>query len=182
MYISLLSLNLDSPLQIFPRHCDGSCIPDVEAGVRPVVNPFNFIVMDAQKALIVEYTRLFNEGKLDALTKLFTEDALVHGVLGWGSVQEVLPIWEALVDGLGIQLHIEDLLSENQQVVARMTETGISRAPFLGHPATGHTFSLLAMEWFQIQDGKIHRRWGARDASSQARQLGWDQPAQPVKQ
>jgi predicted ester cyclase len=28
------------------------------------------------------------------------------------------------------------------------------------------------MEWFEIEQGKIKRRWGARDAASQARQLG----------
>jgi hypothetical protein len=28
------------------------------------------------------------------------------------------------------------------------------------------------MEWFVIRDGRIQRRWGARDAASQMRQLG----------
>jgi hypothetical protein len=28
------------------------------------------------------------------------------------------------------------------------------------------------MEWFVLRDGRIHRRWGARDAASQARQIG----------
>jgi hypothetical protein len=28
------------------------------------------------------------------------------------------------------------------------------------------------MEWFEIEQGQIKRRWGARDAASQARQLG----------
>ncbi|MCI0693122.1 hypothetical protein L0337_14085 [candidate division KSB1 bacterium] len=33
------------------------------------------------------------------------------------------------------------------------------------------------MEWFEVKDGKIRRRWGTRDAASQAKQLGWDMPA-----
>jgi predicted ester cyclase len=28
------------------------------------------------------------------------------------------------------------------------------------------------MEWFEIEGGKIKRRWSARDAAAQARQLG----------
>jgi predicted ester cyclase len=28
------------------------------------------------------------------------------------------------------------------------------------------------MEWFEIENGRIRRRWGARDGASQARQLG----------
>ena len=31
---------------------------------------------------------------------------------------------------------------------------------------------VVAMEWFTIENGRIQRRWGARDAASQARQLG----------
>jgi len=31
---------------------------------------------------------------------------------------------------------------------------------------------LVAIEWFEVRDGKIRRRWGARDSASQARQLG----------
>jgi hypothetical protein len=28
------------------------------------------------------------------------------------------------------------------------------------------------MEWFEVRDGQIVRRWGARDHASQARQIG----------
>ncbi len=31
---------------------------------------------------------------------------------------------------------------------------------------------LVAMEWFEIEAGRIRRRWGARHGASQARQLG----------
>ena len=30
----------------------------------------------------------------------------------------------------------------------------------------------VAMEWFLVRDGKIQRRWAARDALAQARQVG----------
>ena len=34
------------------------------------------------------------------------------------------------------------------------------------------------MEWFEIREGRIARRWGARDGASQARQLGFPQEPQ----
>jgi hypothetical protein len=40
-------------------------------------------------------------------------------------------------------------------------------------PATGKSYEMVAMEWFEIKDGLIHRRWGARDSASQSKQLGW---------
>jgi Tfp pilus assembly pilus retraction ATPase PilT len=36
----------------------------------------------------------------------------------------------------------------------------------------GKSYELVAMEWFEIEGDRIKRRWGARDAASQARQLG----------
>jgi hypothetical protein len=33
---------------------------------------------------------------------VFADDALVYGVLGWGKVDDVLPIWEQLVNGLAM--------------------------------------------------------------------------------
>jgi predicted ester cyclase len=52
------------------------------------------------------------------------------------------------------------------------TERGTFRAPAFGKEPTGKSYELVAMEWFVIRDGKIQRRWGARDSASQARQLG----------
>ena len=44
--------------------------------------------------------------------------------------------------------------------------------PFRGSGPTGKSYELIAMEWFQLRDGKIYRRRGARDTASQARQMG----------
>ncbi len=46
------------------------------------------------------------------------------------------------------------------------------RAPAFGHAPTGRSHELVAMEWIEIEGGKIRRRWGARDALSQARRPG----------
>jgi predicted ester cyclase len=71
-----------------------------------------------------------------------------------------------------MQLRIEDLVAEGRLVCARFTETGTFVAPAFGHEPTGRSYELVAMELFEIVDGRIQRRWGARDSASQARQLG----------
>lgn len=43
---------------------------------------------------------------------------------------------------------------------------------FVEVPVTGKSFEVVAMEWFEIKDGKIDRRWGARDNAAQFRQMG----------
>ena len=57
-------------------------------------------------------------------------------------------------------------------MAARYVERGKFIASFRGKEPTGESYELVAMEWFEMRDGRIHRRWGARDAASQARQLG----------
>lgn len=137
----------------------------------------NDVSMEAVKAVVRHYVECFNAGDLEGLRRLFAEDAMVQGVLGWGPVQEVTPIWRQLMDGLGMQLEIEDMVAEGNRVAVRYRETGVARAPFFDKPATGRRYELVAMEWFLVRDGRIQRRWGARDAAAQARQLGWDEPA-----
>jgi len=88
----------------------------------------------------------------------------------------VEPIWRQLIDGYGMQLRIEDIVAEGDLVAVRYTETGTFRAPAFGNDPTGKSYELVAMELFEVRDGKIRKRWGARDAASQARQLGVSAP------
>ncbi len=127
---------------------------------------------DANKALVSRYVAAFNAGDLDALCALFAPDALVWGVLGWGGMDKVRPIWKTLIESLGMQLHVEGIVAEGNVVAVRYTERGRSIGPFLGQAPTGKTYEVAAMEWFEVKDGLIHRRWGARDSASIARQLG----------
>src|SRR5262245_23295422 len=127
---------------------------------------------EQNKAIVRAYVEAFNRGDLPALRELFTPDALVYGVLGWGGLPEVEPIWRDLHEGFGVQLGVDQMIAEGDMVAVRYTERGTFVAPFRGNQPTGKSFELVAMEWFILKDGKIHRRWGARDAASQARQLG----------
>ncbi|MFC4721007.1 ester cyclase [Geojedonia litorea] len=148
---------------------------------KPNINDQNLTqypnIMNANKNVVKQYVEHFNTGNLEGLRSVFSKDALVYGVLGWGKVDEVMPIWKALVEGLAIELTIEDMVAEGDIVAVRYTERGTSKAPFFDKPATGKSYELVAMEWFKIKDGKIERRWGARDATTQSKQLGWDIPA-----
>ena len=129
--------------------------------------------MEANKAAVQRYVERFNAGDLEGLRELFSDDALIYGVLGWGKMDDVMPIWQQLVSGLAMQLEIVDMIAEDDRVAVRYLERGTSRGPFFDKPATGKSYELVAMEWFEMKEGRIHRRWGARDAASQARQLGW---------
>ena len=126
---------------------------------------------EQNKAVVLAYVEAFNRGDLATLCTLFTPDALVYGVLGWGGIDEVVPIWDLLHRAFGIQLGVEQIIAEGDLVAVRYTERGTFAGEFRGHQPTGKSYELVAMEWFIVKDGKIHRRWGARDAASQAREI-----------
>lgn len=101
-----------------------------------------------------------------------TRWCLVYGVLGWGGMDQVVPTWRELHQTFGMELTAEQMIAEDDTVAVRYTERGTFRGAFRGQQPTGKSFELVAMEWFIVRDGKIHRRWGARDSASQARQIG----------
>ena len=127
---------------------------------------------EANKRIVLDYVDAFNRGDLEALGSLFAPDALVYGVLGWGGLKQVVPIWQEIKAAFAIQLQVESMIAKDDIVAVRYTERGTSVGSFRGGPVTGKSFEVVAMEWFNIKDGKIHRRWGARDNAAQLRQMG----------
>ena len=128
------------------------------------------------KAVVRRYVEAFNRGDLDGLKALLAEDAEIQGVMGKGLFEKIEPIWRQLIEGYGIQFKVEGLIAEGNVVAARYVETGTFLKSAFGNQPTGRSYELVAMEWFEIEGGKIKRRWGARDAASQARQLGISPP------
>jgi steroid delta-isomerase-like uncharacterized protein len=128
-----------------------------------------------EKGIICTYVNAFNRGDLDGVCKLFAPDAQIWGVLGFGTLEQARPVWRDLIDCLQIQLTVDAVIAEGCNVAVRYTERGKSVRAFRGAGPTNKTYELLAMEWFEIKDNLIQRRWGARDSASQARQLGFQQ-------
>jgi len=127
--------------------------------------------VESNKQIVLDYVEAFNRGDMDTLRQLFTPDALVYGVLGWGEIDKIVPIWQELHDSFSIELQVESIIAESDTVAVRYTDRGTSVQAFRGHPATGKSYAVVAMEWFIIKDGRIYRRWGARDTAAQFRQM-----------
>jgi steroid delta-isomerase-like uncharacterized protein len=132
----------------------------------------SMIAQEQNKATVQRYVEAFNAADFDTLLTLFTPEAVVHGVLGWGTLDKVIPIWRELHEAFAINLIIESIIAEGDLVAVRYTERGTFRGGFRGNAPTGKSYELVAMEWFELRDGKIERRWGARDSASQSRQMG----------
>lgn len=128
------------------------------------------------KAIVREYVARINRGDSDGLRELYHEHAQIHEANEWLDLDQVTPMWEQAIDGLGVDLDIERIIAEEEAIALLYTERGWSRAPYLGQPATGRSYELPAVDWFVIEEGRIARQWRIRDRASLARQLGWEQP------
>jgi steroid delta-isomerase-like uncharacterized protein len=129
-------------------------------------------VAEQSKAVVRAYVEAFNRGDLNALKELLAANAEIQGVMGKGIFAKIEPLWRQLIEGYGMQLSIQSLVAEGGTVAARYIETGTFKSAAFGKAPTGKSYELISMEWFEVSDGKIQRRWGARDSASQARQLG----------
>ena len=129
--------------------------------------------LEANKAVVRAYVAAFNAGDQAALQALFAPDAQIWGVLGWGGMDRVLPIWRMLHEGLAMILTVEEMIAEGDVVAVRYLERGTWRGEFRGQPPTGKSYEMTAMEWFRLKYGLITHRWGARDAETQSRQIGF---------
>ena len=131
---------------------------------------------ESNKQVVLAYVDAFNRGDLEGVCRLFTPDALIWGVLGWGGLDKARPIWKELMEGLRIHGTVESIIAEGNVVAVRYTERGTSIGPFRGQAPTGKSYEMVAMEWFELENALIRRRWGARDSATQARQLGFPPP------
>jgi steroid delta-isomerase-like uncharacterized protein len=129
------------------------------------------------KAVVREYVARLNRGDTEGLRELFHEHAQIHDGSGWFDLDEIMPVWQQAIDGLGVDLDIERVIAEEDAIALLYTERGWSRAPSLGRPATGRSYELPAVDWFIIEAGRIVRQWRVRDQASLARQLGWTEDA-----
>lgn len=126
----------------------------------------------SRKQIVLNYVDAFNRGDVEAVCRCFAPGALVYGVLGWGEVPKVRPIWEQLVDCFAMQLTVESIIEESGMVAVRYTERGKFVGAFRGVDPTGKPYEVVAMEWFEVGEDGITRRWGARDSASIFRQMG----------
>jgi predicted ester cyclase len=123
---------------------------------------------------IEEYVEAFNAGDFERLLAQFTDDAVIHGVLGSAPIQQVEPVWRELHEGMAMVLSPQDAVVDGAAVVVRYIERGCFRGGFrglAGHTPTNRPYEVTAIEWFQLSGDKIRERWGARDSAAIERQV-----------
>jgi steroid delta-isomerase-like uncharacterized protein len=82
-------------------------------------------------------------------------------------------VWAVLLRGLpDLQLAVEDMIGEDDKVVARIVCTGTHLGHYMGVEPTGKTIAYDEIFVFRFANGRVVETWGVVDVLSQMRQLG----------
>jgi steroid delta-isomerase-like uncharacterized protein len=130
---------------------------------------------ESNKAIIHSlYERLFNKGDLSAADELHAADFVYHefGLPPVGLEEykkRNVVFFRALPDR---KVTIEDLIAEDDKVVARATMHATQTGDLPGIPATGKPVTATSIIIYRIAEGRIAEEWESWDALGVMRQLG----------
>ncbi|MFJ9565096.1 ester cyclase [Streptomyces fuscichromogenes] len=133
--------------------------------------------LESNKQLVTRYyEELLNEGRLDIVEDLFTAEFLaeqqpeVGELRGRAAVEQAVTAYrEGFSDFHEDVVH---LLAEGDLVAARFRFTGTHDGTFLKVEPTGRQVSMIGMEIFRVENGKIADVWYAEPLHELFEQLG----------
>ena len=112
-----------------------------------------------------------NTGEEEALR---TADYVAHtpGLPPFDNASWKQFIWGFSTSFPDLHLTIEDLVSEDGKVAARVTFRGTQRGEFMGIPSTGKQVTFSSMEMNRVVGGKVAEHWVVVDMLGLLQQLG----------
>jgi steroid delta-isomerase-like uncharacterized protein len=128
---------------------------------------------DDNKALVQQfYEVIINQKNLAALDRFVAPNAVNHTVpagLPQGPSQFLNLHLNAFPD---VQATVEDLLADGDKVIARVSIHGTHQGAFRAVSPTHKPISVMAINIFRIENGKMVEHWGLADRHSALQQLG----------
>ena len=131
--------------------------------------------IEENKNIVRRYQEIYNSNNLDDLNDIMALDVLTPKIMpnmpsGLDGAKAVHQ--KTLIGMPDFHTEIQDLIAENDKVVARILMTGTHTGDFYGIPATGKQVGFTGVFIVRIANGKIVEHWGEEDSYSLLLQLG----------
>src|SRR6187551_310818 len=139
-------------------------------------------LQETNKEIIRKYFKAIDEegkrGNAEILNEFLAEDFIEHNPApgipptrdGW---KQLFKMFAEATPGYHV---IDDLIAENDKVVAHITAYGKHVGTVFGIPATNRAFSMKGIVIWRLKDGKITEHWAQNDMIGMMMQLGVMQP------
>ena len=121
------------------------------------------------------YEEVWNKGDLDAVDDLMTSDFVDHAAppgfpSGPEGAKQVFSMYRTAFPDF--RLSVEDLVAEDDKVVARWVTHGTHQGELMGIPPTGKPVTVAGIDVFRLAGGKIAEHWAEFDMLGMMQQLG----------
>ena len=139
-------------------------------------------LQEANKEIIRKYFKAIDEegkrGNAEILNEFLAEDFIEHDPApgipptrdGW---KQLFKMFAEATPGYHV---IDDLIAEDDKVVAHITAYGKHIGTIFGIPATNKEFSMKGIVIWRLKNGKITEHWAQNDMVGMMIQLGVMQP------
>ncbi len=115
---------------------------------------------EEKKQLVKTFVELMTTHQSQNFGQVLAEDYYQHNPdvkQGLAGIQERTKQFETVFADVAVT--IDDLVAEEDKVVARFTWTGTHIGEFLGIPATHKKVSWSGTDWWRIENGKLAEHW-----------------------
>ncbi|MHA1935866.1 MAG: ester cyclase [Candidatus Thorarchaeota archaeon] len=120
------------------------------------------------------YDEALNKGNIDILDELCAPNFVKHALPPTpdygieGSKHSLIGLRLAFPD---INYTVEDMIEDDDKVVARWSAKGTHKGDFMGIPATGKQVAFSGIEIIRIENGKAVEEWEELDRAGLMQQL-----------
>jgi steroid delta-isomerase-like uncharacterized protein len=131
--------------------------------------------IEENKNIVRRYQEIYNSNELDTLTEVLSEDLITPKIMSGvpTGIEGAKAAHRIMLAGFpDYQTRIDDLIAEDDKVVARITMSGTNTGSFMGIPPTGKHVSFTGIYIARLANGKIVEHWGEEDSVSLLQQLG----------
>ena len=143
----------------------------------PVFGQTNSATMENNKMIANQfYSEVINKGDTVLMKTIMADDFIDHNAPPMqpkgseGFKQFLKMLGSAFPD---IQVKVDDMLSDGNKVIVRLTVEGTQTGVLLGNiPPSGMHAVWTGIDILKIENGKITERWSQRDLLGMLRQIG----------
>ena len=131
--------------------------------------------IEENKNIIRRYQEAYNNNDLDKLDEVVAVNVLTPKIMPGvpSGLEGAKAVHQRSLLGMpDFHTRIDDLIAEDDKVVARVTMTGTHTGDFWGFPATGNNVTFTGIYIARIENGKIVEHWGEEDGISLMQQIG----------
>ena len=121
------------------------------------------------------FTEVMNEGKLEVIDEICSQDFVDHDPLPGtspdfaGLKDFVTQVRSAFPD---LETTAEDILAEGDRLAVRSTIRGTHKGDFMGIPASGKKVEVSNYDFVRFENDQAAEHWGTIDSAALMEQIG----------